>query len=89
LRHFPRYDPEAQPRCIHLGQYATCHAQGEIHDQPNHAGAAEPVRAGEAGLRFARTVTVSGAGRITCGAAHVDSVVDDFGAAFNSAILIL
>jgi hypothetical protein len=50
---------------------------------------ANPSCAGEAGLRFARTVTVSGAGRITCGAAHVDSVVDDFVAAFNSATLIL
>jgi hypothetical protein len=27
---------------------------------------------------------VSGAGRITCGAAHVDSVVDDFVATFKS-----
>jgi hypothetical protein len=32
---------------------------------------------------------VSGAGRITCDAAHADSVADDFVAAFNSAILIL
>jgi hypothetical protein len=53
------------------------------------SGRLNPARAGEAGLRFARTVTVSGAGRITCGAAHVDSVVDDFVAAFKSAILIL
>jgi hypothetical protein len=32
---------------------------------------------------------VSGAGRITCSEAHVDSVVDDFVATFNPAILIL